>query len=320
MSADATQMKAVKKFKSLIDKKRPIAMSGALGEGIRTLHHPLSMDDQTEPPLLKSRSVDLHDRRNVEAALASEGVHHDVKYSDVGCSGPTMSRMDSSMTMVNVPRGSSDDQPAAHHKPQRIRSDDYPGTGHPRLVRRESSGDKGHAHDPLDEEPLFLGIGLGGEDSQEPPPQVVIAESPTAAEFSIYDTAYQMEVERIRKAQGHRATIYLTRRVDDKKEYKADENMIEAPKASEIEGLPHQGFKGLLDRAREKAETQDHSAPTNRMTASSLKISDLAAKAMENTMTVGKDLSDKSTALLGTVLQASMEKRKGSEGKDPKES
>ena len=274
------------------------------------------MDGQADPPLHKSRSVDLYDRRNVEAALAAEGVHHDVKPPNADSLRPIGSRLDSSVTMIDFPIGDSEGQPAPHHKPERISSDDFPVSNHPSLLHHESSGDKGHAHDPLDEEPLFLGIGLGGQDLLEAPPQDVIAESPTAAEFSIYDTAYQNEVDRIREAQGHRATVYLTRRVDSKKEYKADENMIEAPKASEIEGMPHQGFKGLLDRAREKGEKHDH--PPH-MTAASGAFSDVAAKAVETTRTMGKDFGDKGGVMLGNVLQMAMEKRKEiSERKDSK--
>jgi len=125
----------------------------------------------------------------------------------------------------------------------------------PPELHTESSGEKGHAQNPLEEEPLFLGIGSGGDESE--PQQEILAESPTAAEFSIYDTAYQEEVERIRAAQGRTATVYLTRRVDDKKEYREDEHMVEAPHQSQIEGKAHEGFKGVLDRAREKQGDSD---------------------------------------------------------------
>lgn len=285
-------------------------MSGTLGKGIRILHPSSSMDGYAEPPLHKSRSVDLHDRRNAEAALAAEGIHYDVNSADSNSLGPIGSRVDSSVTMIDTPKGSP--------KGERIGSDDLSQSSRPALLHHESSGDKGHAHDPLDEEPLFLGIGLGGHDLLEAPPQDVVAESPTAAEFSIYDTAYQKEVDRIREAQGHRATVYLTRRVDSKKEYNTDENVVDAPKASEIEGMPHQGFKGLLDRAREE---DTYLSSGDRKAATGGTFSDIAGKAMENTKKVGRGLSDKGGVALGNVLQMAMEKRKEmSERKDSKES
>jgi [calcium/calmodulin-dependent protein kinase] kinase len=311
-------MKAVKKFRGLIDKKRPSAMSGTLGKGIRTFHPSSSIDGYAEPPLQKSRSTDLHDRRNVEAALAAEGVHYDVNPVDSNSLGPIGSRVDSSVTMIDAPKDSPEDQITPSPKGERISSDHLSQSSSPALLHHESSGEKGHAHDPLDEEPLFLGIGLGGPDLLEAPPQDVVAESPTAAEFSIYDTAYQEEVDRIREAQGHRATVYLTRRVDSKKKYKADENMVDAPKASEIEGMPHQGFKGLLDRAREK---DTYLSSGDRKAATGGTFSDIAGKAMENTKKVGMGLSDKGGVALGNVLQMATEKRKEmSEIKDSKES
>jgi len=107
----------------------------------------------------------------------------------------------------------------------------------------------------MDEEPHFLGIGTGG-DSLSPPLDEAVAESPTAAEYSIYDTAYQEEVERIRAAQGEEATIYLTRRVDSNKERKADENIVEVPGDEGVQrkGWPHEEFKNVPDEARENGE------------------------------------------------------------------
>ena len=298
-------MKAVKKFKGLIDKKRPAALSGTLGKGIRTIHTAYGSDATSEPTLHKSRSVDMHDRRMVETAVAAEGVHYDIDAPESKDSRwPAANRMDSAVTVIHVPsREDSQDQP--HHKGKKAGSGDLPKR--PEL-HSDSLGEKGHAHDPLDEVPLFLGIGSGGQDSLDAPPQDIVAESPTAAEFSIYDTAYQEEVERIRAAQGHKATVYLTRRVDSKREYKEDENMIDAPKQSEIEGMPHEGFKGLLDRAREKHNKQ--SLTKGKVSGTGYKFSDIAATAVENTKAMGKDLGDRGGVALESVMHMAMEKRK----------
>lgn len=80
-------------------------------------------------------------------------------------------------------------------------------------------GDKGHAHDVSDRGPLFLGIGLGGRDdfNMDEPSNDVVADSPTAVDFSVYDAAYQEALEkgsRAFSAAGNR-TVYRTRFVSE---------------------------------------------------------------------------------------------------------
>jgi len=295
------QMKAVQKFRALVDQKRPAVLSTALGKGIRTLHPSGNVDSQSNPTLHKSRSADLNDRRHIETALAVEGIHHDFQPPDVNMHRGMATKMDSSVTMIDAPA-----EPEEHQQGNKLNHDELPG--HPE-VHRQESGEKGHAHDPLDEEPLFLGIGTGGNDALETPPGDIVAESPTAAEFSIYDTAYQQEVDRIRAAQGKTATVYLTRRVDSKKEYKEDENMVDAPNAAEVKhSLPHQGFKGLLDKAREKSAEPDAVA-RERLGTTSNGFSAVAAKAIENTRALGKEVSDRSGDVLGSMWQRATEKK-----------
>ncbi|KAH6684179.1 BcCMK3, calcium/calmodulin-dependent protein kinase [Halenospora varia] len=299
-----TMMKAVKKFKRLVeDHKRPIALSDVLDKGARALQSPsslLGVDGPTEPTLHKSTSTDLDDRRAVEAVLSAEGVHHDVAAS--GADSLVGNKLDSSTVVVGDEKRGSNEQNGQRPNPRRLSSDEVPE------LQRTDSGEKGHAHDPLDEEPLFLGIGAGSHGSLEPPPDNIVAESPTAADFSIYDTAYEEEVNRIRAAQGEKATVYLTRRVDGKKEYKADENMIDVPSAEAVAGKPHEGFKGLLDNTREKADAlrdKKESPP------SSYAFFDIAAKAIENSKSMGRDLSDKGGQALGSILQKASEKKDG---------
>jgi calcium/calmodulin-dependent protein kinase kinase 2 len=295
-------MKAVQKFRALIDQKRPGALSTALGKGVRSLHSSENSGSQSRPTLQKSRSVDIDDRRPIEAALAAEGIHHDLESPARNLLRGSGSRMDSSVTMIDMP-AEADEHRAGHN----ISSDEL--LEHPE-VHRQESGEKGHAHDPLDEEPLFLGIGTGGSDSLDTPPEEIVAESPAAAEFSIYDTAYQQEVDRIRAAQGTTATVYLTRRVDSKKEYQEDENMVDAPNAAEVKhSLPHQGFKGLLDKAREKGAEPEVDAK-ERLSTTSNRFSTIAAKAMENTRALGKEVSDRSGDVLGSMWQKATEKKK----------
>jgi [calcium/calmodulin-dependent protein kinase] kinase len=294
-------MKAVKRFKGLLEKKRPAAFSDTLGHGIRTLRAGLGADGSSEPSLHKSRSVDIDDRRKVESALATEGVHHDIDSPDpTDSKHPVANRMDSNVTMFSAEsRSSTQDD---HHKLDSGHNHERPE------LHSESSGEKGHAHDPLDGSPLFLGIGNGGKDHLDAPLEELVAESPTAAEFNIYDTAYQEEVERIRSAQGHKATVYLTRRVDSKKEYKADENMIEAPKQEQIEGMPHLGFKGLLDKARQNSAKQP--LGEEKVGGTGRSFSSIAAKALENTKAMGKDIGDRGGNALESMRDKALDKRR----------
>lgn len=286
-------------------------LSDALGKGVRTVHPSLRVDATTEPLLHKARSSDLHDRRLVETALATEGVHHDIQEPG-NESQSAVNRLDARVAMESEPAPGPPNQEHPRPKPSRINADDVisPGIAE---IRRSESGEKGHAHDPLDAEPLFLGIGNGDPNSLDAPPSAIVAESPTAAEFNIYDAAYQEEVERIRAAQGRSATVYLTRRVDKKKEYKADANMVEAPRAEDIEGLPHQGFKNLVDKAREKSGEPDLK---DKVLSGGNRFSDFAAHAIENTRALKKDIGDKGA---GVTINAFLQKAVDSQRESTKD-
>nr|ABW82711.1 calcium/calmodulin-dependent protein kinase [Botrytis cinerea] len=284
-------MKAVKKFKSKMEQRRPNSISETLGKGIRVQHPSMGMAEQKESALHRSKSSDLEDRRLVEAALAAEGVHHDGTYPSADGPRTMASRMDSSTTIV------VDEEPIGKvqsHSTAKINS--HNSIEKRPEFREQQSGDKGHAHDPLDEQPLYLGIGAGvgqDDDSLNEPVQELIAESPTAADFNIYDTAYQQEVDRIRAVQGHAATVYLTRRVDHKSEYKADRYMINLPNHTEMKGRIREGWKGLVDRAQ---ENKDERSLHEKLTEGHQAFSELVSKAVENTRNMGRDASEREGA------------------------
>ncbi|KAF7908980.1 uncharacterized protein EAE98_012369 [Botrytis deweyae] len=285
-------MKAVKKFKSKMEQRRPNAISETLGKGIRVLHPSMGMTEQKESTLHRSKSSDLEDRRLVEAALAAEGVHHDGTYPSADGPRTMASRMDSSSTIV------VDEEPIVKKVQSRsiVKTDSSNSIEKRPEFREQQSGDKGHAHDPLDEQPLYLGIGAGvGEDGDplNEPVQELIAESPTAADFNIYDTAYQQEVDRIRAVQGNTATVYLTRRVDHKKEYKADRHMKNLPNHTEMKGRIQEGWKGLVDRAQ---ECRDERSLHEKLTEGHQAFSELVSKAVENTRNIGRDVSEREGA------------------------
>ncbi|KAL4790019.1 kinase-like domain-containing protein [Aspergillus venezuelensis] len=118
------------------------------------------------------------------------------------------------------------------------------------MTKRSVEGTRGHARDPLEEDCPFLYIGPSTFTGTEPinistteaAPMILecdnptstmpsdtesiaeadypmVSESPGAADFDIYETAYKNEVERIRQDKGTEPPmVYLTRRVDGKDE------------------------------------------------------------------------------------------------------
>lgn len=67
---------------------------------------------------------------------------------------------------------------------------------------------KDQAHDVTNLEPLHLGIGTGDVDdfAGEHAPADIVSDSPTAAEFSIYDRAFDAEIERIKRTTSRRGS------------------------------------------------------------------------------------------------------------------
>lgn len=222
---------------------------------------PLSMSRPEKPPLFhKTRSVDAHDRRPIEQALVAEGVHRDVDLEGYEKSLPD--REDAAITYS--PR--SPKERPSEHEPNQAQSSPTNSkrtmNAHPQAHRPPvhaatapmpvPHGGKGQAHDPLSDH-LYLGLGPGGNSRTPSPP--CVSESPPAADTHIYETAYDMEVQRLRTADGRAATLFLTRRVERNEEYQKDERFMiardngnsgDAPKAKS-------GFARVLEEARMKA-------------------------------------------------------------------
>ncbi|TDZ87628.1 Calcium/calmodulin-dependent protein kinase kinase cmkC [Colletotrichum sidae] len=98
------------------------------------------------------------------------------------------------------------------------------------FLKRNQSGDGRSDSEP---EPLILGIGTGSRDEfdSSEPSAGMVAESPSAADFNIYDKAYEAEVERIMSKPTRKTTMYLTRFVKDREHYKQVANVIEGTSA-----------------------------------------------------------------------------------------
>ncbi|RFU35908.1 hypothetical protein B7463_g448, partial [Scytalidium lignicola] len=269
-----TMMKAVNKFKALLNKKRTDIVSQQLEHGIQIIHQAPDINGGVEPSSRVPRGV-------VDDSTAAEKVPN-IKSDRDPISSPFVKTelndnvVGSSTTSTNIPTQTSNE--ISHSHPHDSASDSTEGTSTVKSIpyRQELLGEKGHAHDPLDSEPLFLGIGLGGQNSSsKSPEEALVAESPTVADFDIYDTAFQEEVERIRATQGQMATIYLTRRVD--------QNILDISNEAQAEGTTHEDGKPL-DRSEKKA---GKTLSNNKLAAQS--FSDIAVQAVKSYKAFGND-------------------------------
>ncbi|KAJ6446370.1 CMKK2 protein [Purpureocillium lavendulum] len=98
------------------------------------------------------------------------------------------------------------------------------------LSQEDEETGKGHAHDVAEQEPLFLGIGTGARDAfamDEATPDVV-ADSPTAVDFNVYDRAYEEAIDKqMKAAKAGKPTLYLTKFVKETEQFKKLGNLVE---------------------------------------------------------------------------------------------
>ncbi|PHH86534.1 hypothetical protein CDD83_10096 [Cordyceps sp. RAO-2017] len=90
---------------------------------------------------------------------------------------------------------------------------------HSLLSQVEVEGpERGLAEQAAEQEPLFLGIGTGARDdfAMDAATPDVVADSPTAVDFDIYDRAYEDAVQRqMRSGRASKPTLYLTKFVKE---------------------------------------------------------------------------------------------------------
>lgn len=258
-----SQMKAVKKFKWLLNRRRPYLTNSILGQGARMVQPPASIDhDNSTARGDRAQSMDTYDRRPLEGALVQEGVHRKIDPELRGKSTPD--KEDGAVVPFPTTQssGSYDQQDGGRSTPPKRNRGAHPeehrwkeGTRPVDVGHGKDSG-RGHAHDPL-EDYLFLDVGPDGDEGPHSPPAV--SESPPATEVNIYETAYHEEIERIRAKQGRQATLYLTRRVDSMREYQQDENMVGLEKTHT---RPQSGFAELLQKVKDRHAAAE--APSKR--------------------------------------------------------
>lgn len=211
-----TVMKAVKRFKKLIYRKRPQFMEGLFGRESRLSAPPSNLSRETQ-------SADASDRRPVESALATEGVHRDM--DDQILKGADMRRLEleetSTMPSSTDSTGGTEGRSLApeSHRPSIAQplSADEDTLARPFLNHKSSTfplddRGKGHAHDPLEDQ-IYLRIGAGGSDGNDDDDNFLVCESPGGTDEDIYEAAYQEELNRIIQDRDN-AGLVLTRRVE----------------------------------------------------------------------------------------------------------
>lgn len=234
-------MKAVKKFKTLLIRRRPDLMEGIFGRASRIVQPPMQIGT-TPHPRAQSEETDM--RRPVEAALTTEGVHRDIPVAEDLTRVPK--DIDTIATMDETPSGLG--HPSDNKWAENLRTGSTSSTGgqpEPHLIHRETG--KGQAHNPL-EDTLFLDIGTGESNEPFVPGEFhVVSESPGAVDMDIYEKAYQEEIEKI-VAKQRSPTLYLTRHVEDIKALRENVNITDHSRdaISAISG----GLAGLVQKAR----------------------------------------------------------------------
>jgi [calcium/calmodulin-dependent protein kinase] kinase len=231
-------MKAVKKFKRLTDPTKSqtpqTPIQSILGGESYFVEPPMEMDpDEPFPEVGEAPDNSL--RAGVRKAFRHPFAGFRDHAPGSSDSASISSRPEHSANSSQRPSGvfeCPDSGRASPHIPSRASS---------ATTKRSMEGTRGHARDPLEEEFPYLFIGPSKytgshekevEISDEPAsvfeepdsldePDQIVSESPGAAEFDIYETAYRSELERIKQSLEDRNTgpkVYLTRRVENKEE------------------------------------------------------------------------------------------------------
>lgn len=233
-------MKAVKRFKQLLFKKRPDLMQGIFGH--RMVAPPLSM----RPYVGRSKSETIDNRLCVESTLATEGVHHDIEAS------PKIEQLADQLHEAGVATpGSAGQSPRLD--PRDTQSSLT--SAEPRTPRLEIG--KGQAHDPLEDQ-LFLDLNCPAGEEVPPDQPHLVCESPGAVDIDVYEKAYEEEVQRIMAQRGQRRpTLYLTRRVEGKESIRRNPSLLDALQLGSEGPKPAvAALAKLVEKAKNNAQSE----------------------------------------------------------------
>ena len=234
--------------------------------------------------LRKSKSQDTHDRRPVEHALSTEGVHHDIKIDEKGRklphnmndmayakpglraevvgNRPTAKAPITSSPSAQTPPGLTDAK--IIHENMSLRPSPSHSASTPNAIPMSTPTTpigKGHAHNPL-EDTLYLNIGTGGDSTDAPDAPddaCIVSESPSNVDMNVYEAAYEEEIQRIiaqRRDQyaNRRPTLYLTRRVENVKSIRDSDCIFD--EGQDIRQNLKGSFKSFVTKTKEDIEAR----------------------------------------------------------------
>lgn len=230
-------MKAVKRFKKLVQDKHGTVMEGIFGRESRLVAPPHSMRVQ-------SKSQDNHDRRPLDSELVTNGVQRDIEVDDnmekapYGLDKAALHQPEKPTWRGEPEKGPGETE--AHFKQraeaQRHHANTVSDAPRRPLDRRTRTFPideeaRGHAHDPLKDR-LYLNIGFDPSyfDDHGSGDTPIVSESPPAVDMDIYEQAYQEEMQKILDRRGREPSMYLTRRIEHRDDIRSLSNVKDAGK------------------------------------------------------------------------------------------
>lgn len=162
------------------------------------------------------------------------------------------------------------------------------------LERADEEAGKGQAKEVGDEEPMVIGIGTGihDKDARDESTPDVVADSPTAVDFNIYDRAYEQAIkERLDANPTERPVMYLTKYVKETEYFKTFVNIVEETMLSS---------EGIMEQVK---ETRDQ-LYSHFTTPSTSKLADMVGKlGLSSPVTKVPDADIDQKTLVNKVLE-----------------
>ncbi|KAK8169945.1 kinase-like domain-containing protein [Phyllosticta citrichinensis] len=244
-------MKAVKRFKQLLFRRRPDLVQGIFGQASRMVQPPLSMKAPHDR-MARAQSEGIGNITSAESKLSPEGLREVLGTKLDQLTDQLAQRVEGS-TISSRASSRPSVSPSPHGSPV---------PWHPVAQQAATRVDigKGHAHDPL-EDTLFLDLDFPAADLAHEY-QHVVCESPSAVEMDVYEKAYEEEIKRIVKERGQkRPTLYLTRRVEGKRSICENPSLSDALQlGTEVSKQGASALAKLVEKAKNNAEAKTDEA------------------------------------------------------------